>query len=119
MNHQTAAELADHSGWHYVTRNRRTGTHPIGYCRDHAPHATEQEARECYAKYVRENQIRLDGWTSSTQSRCEVCGEWTQSAAQVGHVDLVHLCAKHLNNEGVLKARPHLSEPAGDGWGSW
>ncbi len=122
MNHKTAAELADHSGWHYVTRNRRTGTHPIGYCRDHVdqPHATEREARECYAKYVRENSIRLDaGVTPDQQRKCEVCGAWTQLCAQVGHVDVVYLCEQHRTSEGVLQARPHLMEPAGDSWGSW
>ena len=58
MNYYNAQELADGSGYHYVS-HRRSGTHPVGYCSladDTHVHATADEARECFRQYLR----RLD-----------------------------------------------------------
>lgn len=122
MNQETAAQTPDGQGWHYVSRNRRTGTHPIGYCRDHVdqPHATETEARECYARYRRENLITFDEHDQPTLRRCEVpgCGEWSARSARVGGYDFVRLCPQHFDAVGVIAARPHLLKPAGDCWAS-
>ena len=82
MNYYDALKLSDGSGYHYVSQNRRTGTHPVGYCsryqddgrgdvidkgenwyREHV-HATPAEARECFRRYL------LDG------QREESFGDW-------------------------------------------
>lgn len=72
MNYYDALPLSDGSGWHYVQQNRRTGTHPVGYCRDHGPHETAEEARECFRRYL------LDG------AREESYADWTGCEAPVG-----------------------------------
>jgi hypothetical protein len=65
MNYYDARQLSDGSGWHYTSANRRSGTHPAGYCADHPGHATEDEARQCFRRYL------LDG------TREESYGDWT------------------------------------------
>lgn len=64
MNYYDARELKD-GGWHYTSANRRSGTHPVGYCHEHGPHETADEARECFRRYL------LDG------QREEAYGDWT------------------------------------------
>jgi len=70
MNYYDALRLEDGSGYHYVSQNRRHGTHPVGYCRQwhedksHV-HATAEEARECFRRYL------LDG------AREETYADWT------------------------------------------
>lgn len=70
MNYYDALALSDGSGYHYVSQNRRSGTHPVGYCatwhddKTHV-HATPEEARECFRRYL------LDG------SREESYSDWT------------------------------------------
>ena len=61
MNHRTARELADHSGFHMVVN-----AHPTGYCREHPGHATETEARECFAQYQRDHLVQRGetSWTT-------------------------------------------------------
>lgn len=84
MNYYDALKLSDGSGYHYVSQNRRSGTHPVGYCSRIWPcpecgdfgkadceaccgkgyiekdeqhvHATADEARECFRTYL------MDGW---------------------------------------------------------
>jgi hypothetical protein len=118
MNLDTALEHRD-GGWHYVTYNRRVGTHPIGFCRDHAPHATEDEARECFNAYRRAN-VRLVG-TLGSWSDCSVpgCGAPTKKFASIRH-DGFHtapLCPDHLTIEHAVPALG-LDGLAGDAWHS-
>lgn len=114
MRHHTAAERRDGTGWHYVDMGR-TGGHPLGYCRDHGPHKTEQEARECYARYQRDH-IRLDAELGNWMD-CFVCGAATKQGARIegdGYA-LVTLCAEHLTEEHAAAAL-HLEVVAGDAW---
>jgi hypothetical protein len=63
MNYYDARPLADGSGFHYTCRNDDRIV-SVGYCREHEPHATAEEARACFARYL------LDGW------REESYGSW-------------------------------------------
>ncbi len=120
MNYDQPRELADKSGWHYTTGNRRTGTHPIGYCRDHGPHATEAEARECYAQYLLDN-VRLDephswSWGSCDYGRGEGakrCKNPANNGARSGSWRMVLLCDEHFTAMGAVEALG-LHRPAGD-----
>lgn len=89
-------------GWHFTSRNRRTGTHPIGYCRDHDPHATELEARECYTRYLMENRVRYDV-TIDDYNPCQAsgCETLTNKAAVVDGWHLYRLCDEHNDRAHV------------------
>jgi hypothetical protein len=54
MNYYDALRLEDGSGYHYVSKNRREGTHPVGYC------SRIQPCPEC---------------EDYRQPECEVCGQ--------------------------------------------
>ena len=115
MRHLTAARKGD-GGWHYVSLGR-TGGYPLGYCAEHEPHATEAEARECYARYQRDH-IKFDrGTWSWTGCNAEGCDNPTRSAARCGAYKMVALCDEHLTTEHAIKAL-RLDEPAGDAWQS-
>lgn len=118
MRHETAVEVTIHgvTGWHYASLSRRGG-HPLGYCAEHPPHATETEARECYARYQRDHGIRLNaGRAADEQCRCEVCQEWTQDYATAGKGIAMHfLCPQHMTREHVIQLAG-LNKPAGDAW---
>jgi|GEM_PF-2495507 len=116
MNHHTAAQKGEGGGWHYVSLSKRGG-HPLGYCVDHAPHATEAEARECYGQYQRDN-VTLDGQLSRW-SDCAECGAPTKTTANIrgdGYAN-VSLCVDHLNTECAIK-HLHIEGAAGDSWQS-
>lgn len=116
MRHLTAAQKGEGGGWHYVTLGRRGGG-AIGYCADHEPHATEAEARECYAQYQRDHmQMRAGSlrWTS-----CDVkgCDQPARNAAQSGGYNFAALCDEHYTAEHARDALG-LNAPAGDSWES-
>lgn len=115
MRYLTAVQLPE-GGWHYASASRRGG-YPLGYCAEHAPHATEQEARECYARWQRDHvrlDVRLGNW-----SGCEVsgCDKPTKQGAEIqgDGYHLATLCEEHLTKEHAYEALG-LSEPAGDAW---
>jgi hypothetical protein len=117
MRHHTAVPLADGSGYHYASVHPRRGGYPLGYCAEHPPHPTEEEARECYAQYRRDH-VALDN-ALGDWSGCEVddCDVPTKTAATIrgDGFALAALCAEHLTHEhavAVLK----LDGPAGDAW---
>jgi hypothetical protein len=120
MRHHTALKLADGSGWHYVSASSRGG-YPLGDCANHPPHATEDEARECYNAY-RRGTIRLDAGKCSW-TNCEAvedgsrCPNPTQAYARYGDdgYGQVALCPPHMTREHVIAAG-HLDGPAGDAW---
>lgn len=80
MNYYDALRLEDGSGYHYVSQNRRGGTHPVGYCAQwhldttHV-HATAEEARECFRRYLLDGQCEeeYDDWTG-----CKICDRPTK-----------------------------------------
>ena len=120
MRHKTAAQIPER-GWHYVSMSRRGG-YPLGYCRDHEPHPTEDEARECYGRFVREQTIRLDagrcGWTSCQARPGGVrCQNPAQSVAEYGDdgYGVAALCPEHMTVEHVIESAS-LAGPAGDAW---
>lgn len=131
MNHDRAAQLIDPAtgepvGWHFVSGNRRIGTHPIGDCASHGPHPTELEARECYAAYLRAR-IRLDGATLNWGS-CEArlgedsvqhCPQPAKRYARVEGDPYSHaqLCEEHMTVEHATVALG-LNGPVGDRWHS-
>lgn len=116
MLHKRAAQRADGTGWHYIYGKGEGGT-PIGYCREHAAHPTEAEARECYAQFVRDS-IQLDagtgGWTSCSAAKCP---DPARSIAKYGDdgYGIVWLCPKHMTVEQVIECA-RLDETAGDAW---
>ena len=113
MMYSRAAQLADGSGWHYVT-----GGHPIGYCTEHAPHATEAEARECYARWQRDH-VAKGGRCSWTGCYVRGC---SNPAREGWHIEadaysLAILCDEHDDREHAIEALG-LNGPAGDRWES-
>lgn len=108
----------DHAeGWHYA-QVWSNGGRPIGYCREHAPHGTEQEARECYSAYLRDH----IGWTRYgdwTGCRAEGCDKPTKTGARVDGSSIhdVPLCSEHMNAETAIVVMG-LNAPAGDSYGS-
>jgi hypothetical protein len=114
MNHHTAAKLG--TGFHYASLNKRGG-HPLGYCAEHAPHATETEARECFGQWQRDH-VTLDGklisWTD-----CRVCHGPTKQYASIegDGYRLLPLCAEHLTKERAI-AGLDIAGAAGDAWES-
>ena len=123
MNYAQARKLEDGSGWRFTVRNDDDiWTHEC--CRDpgppateesmygylpgeltlgepHAPHATKEEAEDCYNRWRRNpDHIRLDGgfggWTG-----CEICDAPTKKAAVI-RSKYVALCEEHLTIEIAL-----------------
>lgn len=105
MNYDQPRQLKT-GGWHYTTMNDgRIGA--IGYCIDHrdTPHATEDEARACYARYMIEQRLRLDV-TLGGYNPCTApsgCGVLTNRAAQVGGWSLYRLCDEHRTAQVVAE----------------
>jgi hypothetical protein len=116
MRHNTAAQKGDGGGWHYASMSNRGG-YPLGYCDDHEPHATADEARECYGQWRRDH-IQLDG-KSSNWMDCRVCGAATKSSVRVAGdgYSFAPLCDEHLTTEHAIQALG-LEGPAGDSWES-
>jgi hypothetical protein len=116
VNHLTAAEKIDHSGFHMVVRNKRGGTYVVGYCMDHAPHATAVEARECYGQFRRDNVIEsgLAGWTTCHVAGCASAAQNVWRIVGDGYA-LTVLCPEHSNREHAIDTL-HLAGAAGDSW---
>lgn len=142
MNYDQPRQLAEgeHAGkWQYTSANRRTGTHPIGYCWAPGPdsdsddpktwlrhyHDTEDEARECYARYQRDR-VRLDephtwSWGScdygsgeyGKREGVERCKNPANNGAHSGSWNMALLCDEHFTVEHAITAMG-LDRPAGD-----
>lgn len=118
MNHLTALERADHTGWVYGSQNRRSGAYALGYCGELAHvHPTEQEARECFSQYRRDH-VTLDARTTNWTD-CDECGAATKTGARVVGDGYAHsmLCEAHLTTEMAIK-HLHIEGAAGDSWQS-
>jgi hypothetical protein len=57
---------------------------PAGYCADHGdtPHATAEEAYQCYRRYLVERTLRLDV-TRAQSGPCKVCGRETNGTVVI------------------------------------
>jgi len=69
-------------------------------------HATEEEACECYKKYLLDTQLELqteEPANASQQHRCQVCKKFTACHAQCGAYRLFTLCPEHQTREEVEK----------------
>lgn len=102
-------------GWHYTCRND-SRIWPVGDCAGHPPHATQDEAYECWTNYLLSNRLRLDRQEHDVKRPCkfEGCEEWTQGYAEVDG-RIFHLCDEHRTAEVVRQ----LFGTAGDAVSSW
>jgi len=66
-------------------------------------HATEEEACECYKRYMLDHKLRLGQKYENQMFRCRVCKEFTQGYAGVGPWTMFSLCDAHNNREEVEK----------------
>lgn len=112
MNHYRARQLKD-GGWHFTCMNDGRAW-PVGYCAEHEPHATKEEACGCYRKWLLDNRLKLNCRDNHQQRKCKECGEWTSSYAMC-ETDIVFLCDKHMNRETFEKIVPVFDEM----WSSW
>jgi hypothetical protein len=100
MNYYYQARQRTSDGrWDYTNMNDGR-VWPIGYCGGEGGghHATEMEARECYTKYLLDTRTNFDRKMQDQKLRCEVCGEFTDGVAEVGHASFV-LCDQHRTRE--------------------
>lgn len=111
MNYLMARQLRQ-GGWHF-TAMRDQLVWAIGYCREHGPHFTQEEAERCFHKYELDNAHFDARIAPHTQHLCEFpgCRKWTQMGARwgwggVGHLTL--LCDEHRNREGLEQAHPFM-----------
>ena len=118
MRHLTAAQKGAGGGWHYVSMSR-DGGHPLGYCCEHEPHATEEDARACYGQWLRDHVAEAGTWS---WGGCDVRGDdgncpnpSRNGWATPGQHHLVILCDEHNDKEHAIAAM-HLDSPAGDMW---
>lgn len=111
MNYDQPRQL-ESGGWHYTTFNRRIGTFPVGYCRDHGPHETQDDARRCYRDYELNERLLLDG-TLGSWNPCEFpgCETLTNRDARIGGWSRWRLCDEHRTKEVAAEM---YGELAGD-----
>lgn len=120
MNHYKARQRQDTKKWEFTVYNRRTGTHPIGYCIDDGGHETPQEAAECFRKFELDTTIVLTPHgkaDADTLHRCRICREFTANVAHVGYgiKKSFYLCDDHLGEESIGV----LLEPVDEFWSSY
>lgn len=124
MMHLAPKQLAD-GRWRYAAANSRGGG-PIGYCFDHRDegHATADEARECFGRYVVDTAMNMladrpdlipDSKVDAAY-RCEApeCDNWQSASLSVGGYRTVTLCKEHRTREHVER----VLLPIGDSWES-
>lgn len=106
--------------WFYVMVNDGM-VYRVGYCAEDAcqGHTTEEEAREHYRQYELDNATYRDATTLPEEAQrkqrerhCAVCQAWTRSFAQLGpgRLQIVFLCADHLNRDGLDQAVPTMGD---------
>ena len=107
MNYYMARQLKVANldgGWHYTCMNDGQ-IWPVGYCAEHAPHATAAAAEECYRNYLLDKKLRLNCEHPDTQKKCQVCGTWTLARAVID-CDIFELCPAHMTRDEVAKLFP-------------
>jgi hypothetical protein len=112
VNYDQPRELTT-GGWHYTSRNDDR-IFPVGYCytehRDQ-PHATEDEARRCYARYLLNERTLLDG-TLDSYNPCEApsgCATLTNRCAVIDGWPHWRLCDEHRTEEIVAELQGELA----------
>jgi len=65
-------------------------------------HDTPEAACECYKTYLLDTGLRFTT-DPKTKQKCEVCGEWTDSVAEVTSHAQYRLCPLHNNRAEVEK----------------
>jgi hypothetical protein len=114
MNYYMPRQRDTDKRWDYTCKNDNR-IWPVGYCAGaEGHHATEEEAYQCYTKWLLENRLSLDRKLSGMQLKCEVCGVYTEKQALVDHTSFT-LCETHLTREHVEK----LFGTVGDITSSW
>jgi hypothetical protein len=91
-------------GWHYTRRND-DNIWALGYCRDHTPHPTEDGARECYAAFLLNERLGLNGRRELAYYPCQIDGCRTLANSVVsidGWPASYHLCDEHRTKEQVV-----------------
>lgn len=119
MRHLTAAQRADGSGWHYCSLSKRGG-YALGYCAEHAPHASEDDARRCYRTWQRDH-IRLDQrFTNWGDCAIAGCGEPTKLGARIegDGYSMARLCQKHTTATDARTALMLDGDLADESWES-
>lgn len=103
-------------GWHYA-QVWSNGGGPIGYCAEHPPHATEEQARLCYSRWLLDNlkPIQLKDWTGCEADGCDMP---TKDGMETGYMRTVMLCDEHRQSNLHAVALLGLDKPAGDSVGS-
>jgi len=90
-------------GWHMVCSNSSgSRVYPVGYCADHAPHPTAEDAERCYRAWTLDT-ARFSIESPDEMRRCGVCGDWTLMRAEVGgsFPVLVPLCPTHQDRASL------------------
>jgi len=93
----------DIAGYH-MTNHRSGSTLAIGYCVNHEPHDTKEEAMECWREYQLEEHYDQDKWAHHNKQRdeCAVCGEWARyryQPAAYSWLFPIWACEDHKNKE--------------------
>jgi hypothetical protein len=59
-------------GWHFTCMNDGQ-IWPVGYCAEHYPHTTANEARECFRRYLLDGQREetYSDWTGCEMEGCD------------------------------------------------
>jgi hypothetical protein len=89
-------------GWHYTCAvDRDGGIFAVGDCAKHNPHATKEEAEDCYRKYLsrRVHLVKRE----DAQYKCMECGEFTSDVVTVAGTHSLVLCQAHSAEEFVYK----------------
>ena len=95
MNYYEARQTKDGTGWHFTCQND-ADVWAVGNCREHPPHATREEAEQCYKASVLEN-LEL-GLLRDDMRRCAECQKFTTSyvtSRSAGFEQRKILCAIH------------------------
>lgn len=75
-------------------------------------HATQEEARACYRKYLLDTRARFsDKPNEEEQRRCAICKAWTQHSGSVDD-QIWPLCQEHQTRDSLEKLAPPIGEIA-------
>ena len=98
MNYDQPRQLKT-GGWHYTQMNDHQ-IWALGYCREHEPHETEDDARRCYRDYQLNERLLLDG-TAGHWNPCEYpeCETLTNRAVSIDGWTKWPLCDEHRTKE--------------------
>jgi len=111
MNYYEARRLKDGSGWHFTCQNDGR-VWPVGNCQEHGPHATAEEARECFTAFLFEEieEESYGDWTG-----CEVCSEPTKRGLTARRPlgDGYPLCDEHRTPEELKRLHGPVGSIAG------